>query len=59
MTMLTHAGSPCLPQSRHEASHAATIKRLGKSAVTIALLALVVTGVIGLRVVAWFPPLSH
>lgn len=67
MTMTTHAYDADLLQDRGSAttgvanatSHMAIIKRFAKFTLSLVLIATVVTAVMAIRVVAWFPPFHH
>jgi hypothetical protein len=66
MTMITHAHSPLLQghgvsnaDGSTGASHLAMIKRFAKFTLSIALIAIVMTAIMAIRVVAWFPPFHH
>ena len=67
MTMMTHAHNPHMLQGHivgatevaGAQSHLATIKRFAKFALMLALFAIAVTGIMAIRVVAWFPPFHH
>ena len=67
MTMITHAHGRRLLQGHNvsttdgsdAASHVAMIKRFAKFTLSIALIAIVVTAVMAIRGVAWFPPFHH
>jgi hypothetical protein len=66
MTMITHTHNPNLlhrdasvAQQWDTASHVAIIKRFAKVTLSIVLIAIVVTAVMAIRVVAWFPPFHH
>ena len=67
MTMITHAHGRQLLQGYHAgtadasnaASHVAMIKRFAKFVLSMALIAIVMTAIMAIRVVAWFPPFHH
>jgi hypothetical protein len=67
MTMIIHARDHQLlrgygvrtADASRGASHLAMIKRFAKFTLSIALIAIVVTAVMAIRVVAWFPPFHH
>ena len=67
MTMVTHTNARQMPQGRgvgavasfHPASHVAMIKRFVKFTLSAALVAIVVTAIMAIKVVAWFPPFHH
>jgi hypothetical protein len=67
MTMITHPHGRQMPQGRgvgavdgfRAASHVAMIKRFAKFTLSAALVAIVVTAIMAIRVVAWFPPFHH
>jgi hypothetical protein len=67
MTVTTHAYDADLLQDRgstttgvaNATSHVAMIMRFVKFALSLVLIAIVVTAVMAIRVVAWFPPFHH
>jgi hypothetical protein len=67
MTMTTHAHGRQLLQgysvgtadASRAASHIAMIKRFAKFTLSMAFIAIVMTAVMAIKVVAWFPPLHH
>jgi hypothetical protein len=67
MTMITHAHGRRLPHGygasttdgSNAASHIAMIKRFAKFTLSIALIAIAVTAIMAIKVVAWFPPFHH
>jgi hypothetical protein len=67
MTMITHAHGRQLLQgysvgtadASRATSHIAMIKRFAKFTLSMALIAIVMTAVMAIKVVAWFPPFHH
>jgi hypothetical protein len=67
MTMIAHTHGRQLLQGygvstaigSGAAAHVAMIKRFVKFTLSIAFIAIVVTAVMAIRVVAWFPPFHH
>ena len=65
MTMINHAQGHQFLQGHDAAdgfpaaSHIAMIKRFAKFTLSAALVAIVVTAIMAIRVVAWFPPFHH
>jgi hypothetical protein len=61
MTMITHAQgySVGTADASRAASHIAMIKRFAKFTLSMAFIAIVMTAVMAIKVVAWFPPLHH
>jgi hypothetical protein len=66
MTMMTHTHNPRLLQNHsstadvsNAASHLAMIKRFAKFVLAMTLFAVVLVGIMAIRVVAWFPPFHH
>jgi hypothetical protein len=67
MTTMTHAHGRQLPQdyavgtadASRAASHVAMIKRFARFVLSMALIAIVMTAIMAIRVVAWFPPFHH
>jgi hypothetical protein len=67
MTMMTHAHGRQLLQGHGigtadafpAASHIAMIKRFAKFVLSMVLIAIVMTAIMAIRVVTWFPPFHH
>jgi hypothetical protein len=66
MTMMTHTHTPHLLQNHssstsisNAASHVAMIKRFARFVLSIALIAIVMTAIMAIKIVAWFPPFHH
>jgi hypothetical protein len=66
MTMMTHTHNPHLLQNHsssagvsNAASHVAMIKRFAGFVLSMALIAIVMTAIMAIKVVAWFPPFHH